>query len=124
MNYFFEKSINFKEEGWLLVLKIYQKKFTKVDISQPPKIFQIQILSVRQKKSSQQYLKLNFSLQFIFVFIFIQQSALKYRQIVTVKMSRPWKDAATLIVLARDAVKNSKYDYKVSIGCFMIKIKG
>ena len=28
-------------------------------------------------------------------------------------MSRPWKDAATLIVLARDAVKNSKYDYKV-----------
>jgi hypothetical protein len=42
-----------------------------------------------------------------------------------VTMSRPWKDAATLIVLARDAAKTSKYDYKVRINShLMIMIKG
>lgn len=28
-------------------------------------------------------------------------------------MSKSWRDAATLIVIARDATKNSKFDYKV-----------
>lgn len=30
-------------------------------------------------------------------------------------MSKSWRDAATLIVIARDATKNSKFDYKVRI---------
>lgn len=29
-------------------------------------------------------------------------------------MSKPWRDAATLIIIAKNKTKNQKFDYKVS----------